>query len=85
MKLQGNLVFRLSFQTFRKLTVDFSPGQISTVMNKIASARIAPTLTSLPAFKVGESIDQAQWETFSLQKEYELLGVPNADWKFTVS
>jgi len=70
-------------KTFRKLTVDFSPGQINTVINKISSARVSPTLKSLPAFKVQQPIDKEEWNMFTLEKEYEKLGVPNANWKFT--
>ena len=45
---------------------------------------MSPTLKSLPAFKVQQPIDKEEWNMFTLEKEYEKLGVPNANWKFTV-
>ena len=45
---------------------------------------MSPTLKSLPAFKLQQPIDKEEWNMFTLEKEYEKLGVPNANWKFTV-
>lgn len=53
-------------------------------MNKIAGSRTAPTLKSLPAFVLEKPVDPGEWDMFALEKEYEMLGVPNSDWKLTV-
>ena len=71
-------------KTFRKLTVNFPPGQVTTVINKIQKSKSAQQVIDLPAFKNKNPSSPEEWELFSLKKEYSLLGVPNNEWKLTV-
>ena len=72
-------------KTFRKLTINFSPGQVTTVVNKIERLKSAQTVKDLPAFQLGFEPSEEEWDFFSLKKEYEYMGVPNDEWKLTVS
>ena len=72
-------------KTFRKLTINFSPGQVTTVVNKIERLKSAQTVKDLPAFQLGSEPSEEEWDFFSLKKEYEYMGVPNNEWKLTVS
>jgi len=70
-------------KTFRKLTINFSPGQVTTVVNKIERLKSAQTVKDLPAFQVQSEPTEEEWDFFSLKKEYEYMGVPNNEWKLT--
>ena len=72
-------------KTFRKLTINFSPGQVTTVVNKIERLKSAQTVKDLPAFQLGSEPTEEEWDFFSLKKEYEYMGVPNNEWKLTVT
>ena len=75
----------MTVKTFRKLTVNFPPGQVTTVINKIQKSKSAQQVTDLPAFKTPTPSKPEEWDRFTLKKEYSLLGVPNSEWKLTVS
>ena len=72
-------------KTFRKVTINFSPGQVTTVVNKIERLKSAQTVKDLPAFQVQSEPTEEEWDYFNLKKEYEYMGVPNNEWKITVT
>merc|ERR1711892_18753 len=70
-------------KTFRKLTVNFGPGQVTTVVNRINREKTAPTVRDLPCFKRGVASSETEWAAFNLKEEYAKMGVPNQEWKLT--
>ena len=58
---------------------------MTTVVNKIERLKSAQTVKDLPAFQLGSEPTEEEWDFFSLKKEYEYMGVPNSEWKLTVT
>ena len=65
------------------MTVNFSPGQVTTVVNRINREKSAQTVRDLPAFKKNVTPSAEEWSKFNLKDEYAKMGVPNSEWKLT--
>ena len=65
------------------MTVNFSPGQVTTVVNRINREKSAQTVRDLPAFKKSIPSSAEEWSKFNLKDEYAKMGVPNGEWKLT--